>query len=302
MIVIKTEHLCKHYGKIQAINDLSISIEQGEIFTFLGANGAGKSTTVNLLTTLQKPTSGNATILGKDLIRDYKDIRRAITLMSQGAAIDAFLSVYDNLKFYARLEQIDMKKWHKLADEILSEFDLAEKKYANVMTLSGGQVRRLQLARCFLSDRPVVIFDEPTLGVDVVGKFKIWDMIKKYTRENKWTVILCTNDMAEAESLADRIGFLQQGKLIKIGTPDQLKNQAAGRQIKVTFEQSIDESLMQKLGYPISHKNGCVTIHVDDVNFDLRPLLSKLGEFGAITGVNVEKPSLIDVFRAVKGE
>jgi len=302
VIAIKTEHLCKHYGNVKAVNDLCLNIEEGEIFTLLGANGAGKSTTINMLTTLQKPTSGNAAIFGKDLSRDYIEIRQLVALMPQGFAIDAFLSVIDNLKFFALLEYLNITAWSRKADEILTELDLSEKKNANIMTLSGGQLRRMQLARCFLSDRPLVVFDEPTLGVDVIGKFKIWDIIKKYAREKNWTVILCTNDMAEAESLADRIAFFQSGTLIKIGTPDQLKNQVAGRLIKVTFEQPPAESLTNIGDYPISHDNGSIVIRVDDTSADLRPLLDKLSELGVITEVNVEKPSLVDVFRAAKGD
>lgn len=301
MTAIRTQHLCKKYGHNTAVADLCLEIETGEIFTLLGANGAGKSTTVNLLTSLQKPTSGSASVFGKDILANYKDVRLMISLMPQGHALDPFLSVYNNLRFFAMLEGLDRTYWKGKVDEILTELDLFEKEDASVMALSGGQFRRLQLARCFLSNRPLAFFDEPTLGIDVVGKFKIWDLIKKHARENNWTVILCTNDMAEAECLSDRIAFLRDGEVVRIGTPDQLKSQVAGRQVKVSFKEPPLTAITSINGHPVIHENSDIFIFVDDNQSDLRPLLNKISEFGPISNLNIEKPSLVDVFKAMKG-
>jgi len=303
MIAVQTKRLCKSYGSFRALTDLSIEIKQGETFTLLGANGAGKSTTVNLLTTLLKPTSGTASVFGKDILRDTKSVRRMISLMPQGYALDPFLTVFDNLRFFAKLEGLDKNTWKGLAEQVLAELDLLEKRNTSIMTLSGGQFRRVQLARTLLSDKPLIFIDEPTLGIDVVGKFKIWDIIKKFGRQNGWTLVLCTNDMAEAEYLSDRIMFLQKGSVIRIGTPDELKNRVSGKHLKVKYNQPLGQHLKKLNGYPVIKQNhDNILIYIEDAHTDLRPLLRKAGELGEIADINIEKPSLVDAFRSMQEE
>jgi ABC-2 type transport system ATP-binding protein len=299
---VETFSLCKKFSEFIAVNDLSLSIGTGETFTLLGANGAGKTTTINLLTTLIKPTSGTGTIYGHDIIRHAREIKAIVALLPQGSAIDPFLNVYDNLAFYSMLCGLNKEEWTKKANEILEMLDLSSKKRSNPFSLSGGQLRRVQIARVLLSNAALIFLDEPTLGVDIEGKFKIWEIIKKWQRETERTVILSTNDMEEAEYLSDRIGFLRQGSIISIGTSNELKEKASFQMVRIKYQSPVA---------PVAELNGCkaravsndtLLFHLDKRNVDIAPLLTAAGGLGAISDVAIEKPSLSEAFLQIQGE
>jgi ABC-2 type transport system ATP-binding protein len=299
---VEIRSLCKKFGELTAVNDLSLSVEKGETFTLLGANGAGKTTTINLLTTLIKPTSGTGTIYGHDIITHPREIKALVALLPQGSAIDPFLSVYDNLAFYSMLCGLNKTQWSPKADEILDILDLSSKKRSNPFSLSGGQLRRVQIARILLSNASLVFLDEPTLGVDIEGKFKIWEIIKKWQRESGRTVILSTNDMEEAEYLSDRIGFLRQGSIVRFGTSNELKEKASFQIVRIKYQSPVA---------PVAELNGCkaravsndtLLFRLDKRHADIAPLLTAAGKLGAILDIAIEKPSLSEAFLQIQGE
>jgi ABC-2 type transport system ATP-binding protein len=286
-----------------AVSGLTIDIEEGEVFTLLGPNGAGKTTTINMLTTLLKPTSGTASIFGHDVLLNIEAVRRLVSLMPQGSALDPLLSVYNNFRFYAKLEQLDRQTWTAQTEEILRELDLFDKKDNLITSLSGGQFRRTQIGRMLLSHKPLVFLDEPTLGIDIEGKLKVWDLIKKNRRQKGWTIILSTNDMAEAEYLSDRITFLHQGAVRRIGTPEDLKDQISRRAVRIRFRQPLLKTPKSLNGYPVeTTRNNTIVVIMSGGNSDVRPVLNAAGHLGEITEVGVDRPSLTDVFRHLQEE
>ena len=169
LAAVEAERLRKVYGQTIALANVSLSVRQGEVLTLLGPNGAGKTTTINILTTLTKPTGGSASVLGRDIVNERSAVRKSIALLPQGSGLDPFLSVYDNLRFYAMLARLDKPTWHTRVEKLLTELDLQEKRHHPVMSLSGGQFRRAQIARVLLSEAPILFVDEPTLGIDIDG-------------------------------------------------------------------------------------------------------------------------------------
>jgi ABC-2 type transport system ATP-binding protein len=293
---IETLSLTKKFGAICAADNLDVSVEQGEIFTFLGANGAGKTTIINLLSTLIDPSSGSAKVLGLDLMDDKHIIRSQIAMLPQGAALDPFLSVYDNLKFYYKLSREKGNRWTEEAEELLDALELSAKKNKSVISLSGGQSRRAQIARILLSKAPLVFLDEPTLGIDIEGKLKIWELIKKWQRINNCTVILSTNDMEEAEWLSDRILFLKQGCAVGMGTPEEFKAQSEYKILKIKYGEEI--AIPDRLaGFKLrSTNNNSIMVYIDKNIEDISSIFSAANQLGRILEINLEKPSLSEIF------
>ncbi|MGB9831516.1 MAG: ABC transporter ATP-binding protein [Fervidicoccus fontis] len=224
MWVIETENLTKIYGgKIEAVKDLSLKVREGEIFGLLGPNGAGKTTTVCMLSTTLKPTYGKAYVFGYDVLKSKDEVRKRIILVTQEPSIELILSTYENLYFYAWINGVPKSERKTLVEKVMNDFGLT--KYANVEAgrLSGGLQRRLQLARAFLVQKELLFLDEPTLGIDIEGKISSWNLIKQRVKENGITVVLATNDLYEAEKLCDRICFINRGRLIKVGSKDEIK-------------------------------------------------------------------------------
>ncbi len=303
MIPVHTKDLCKSYGKVSALSNISLEVRDGEIFTLLGPNGAGKTTLINILTTLLKPSSGIASILGKDIVRETKTVRHSVTLMPQGNALDPFLSVWDNFKFYAGVFELNSKEAESKSSDILKELDLESKKNNPVVALSGGQFRRVQAGCNLLSNRPVLFLDEPTLGIDVEGKYKVWNLILRQRKENSQTIILSTNDMTEAEYLSDRIAFLKNGHIDRIGTPEQLKSYTKLRSVSILF-QKLPENI-DHLFDPcrIEAKNGSrITVTGNANEFNLHLVLKAAIQSGVVTDVIIDQPSLTDVFRRFQRE
>ena len=220
--MIKIENLSKSYGKIRALDSLYLEIKKGEIFGLLGPNGAGKTTTVKILTTLTKPDSGKCFISGKDLVKDSYEIKKIIGVVPQENNLERELTAYENLLIYGMLHKVsDLKK---KIDEILSTMEILDKKNSVVNTLSGGQQRRVLLARALLPEPLVLFLDEPSIGLDAHVRRELWQIIRKIKGQGR-TVLLTTHYIEEAETLCDRVGILSHGKLIAVGSPDELKRE-----------------------------------------------------------------------------
>ncbi|MEZ5360489.1 MAG: ABC transporter ATP-binding protein [Candidatus Zixiibacteriota bacterium] len=279
-----------------------MAVKAGEIYTILGPNGAGKSTTINILTTLMPASSGTATILGYDINRDKKKIRRNIELMPQGPALDPFLSVIDNLKFYAKLNGSMTKHWHSRALGLLESLELADREKHSVMALSGGQFRRVQLARLLLSDAKIVFLDEPTLGVDVSGKSQIWNLLKPWCKDNNRTILLTTNDMAEAEALSDRVMFIFKGMVHKEGFPHELKKQLSVNKLTIEFNEPISSSSVLSDSEFEKIDKTTISVSVENSDHGINELLSRIDSNLSIKRINTDVMTLADVFEDLRSK
>lgn len=220
MIAIKTKSLTKEYKKKVAVQGLDLSIIQGEIFALLGVNGAGKSTTIKMLSCLVTPTAGVAIILGESILTDAYSIKSKINVSPQETAVAPNLTVRENLELISGIYGHNRTVAKRRAQESIEEFGMD--KIANDMakTLSGGWQRRLSIAMALISDPEVLFLDEPTLGLDVFARRELWTMIKKL--KGKITIILTTHYLQEAEALADHIGIMSEGRLTSVGTVEEL--------------------------------------------------------------------------------
>ena len=211
MNAIELDSLTKKFKKSTAIDNISLNVEEGEIFGFLGPNGAGKSTTMMILTTLLKPTSGNASVYGFDVVTNPSKVRQNIGFVQQEIGIDEYLTARENLQFQCKISQIPTEQTKKRIEEVLDLVELTEKQDDQSITFSGGMRKRLDIA-CGLIHRPKVLFlDEPTVGLDIQTRRKIWEYIRKIHKEFGMTLFVSTHYMEEADSLCDRVGIIDHG-------------------------------------------------------------------------------------------
>ena len=231
--VVVVEKLTKAFGQMKAVDEISFDIKRGEIFGFLGPNGAGKSTTINMLTTLIPPTSGKAEVCGFDIAKHATDVRRNVGVVPQEYTADEDMTGLRNILLCADLYGIPRSNSKAHAMELLGLVELTDAKDRKVSTYSGGMRRRLELA-CGLINYPKLLFlDEPTLGLDVQTRAAVWKYIKKLKEDYGMTLFVTTHYLEEADSLCDRIAIIDHGHIIKIGTPDVLKQAVGGDVIVV---------------------------------------------------------------------
>ena len=223
MSAIVTAQLTKKYGGITAVDNLNLTVEQGELFALLGVNGAGKTTTIKMLSCLIKPTSGDALLLGNSIISAPHAIKNRINISPQETAVAANLSVLENLELIAGIYGQDSKTAKKNAYEIAQKFKLENELNKKAKHLSGGMQRRLSIAMALISDPQILFLDEPTLGLDVLARRELWASIKEL--KGKVTIILTTHYMDEVETLSDRVGIMSKGKLKAMGTVEELTMQ-----------------------------------------------------------------------------
>ena len=230
MHAIEVNSLTKKFGNFRAVDNISVQVEEGEIFGFLGPNGAGKSTTMMILTTLLKPTSGNVFVGGYDVMLNAKKVREKIGYVQQEISVDEFLTGRENLYLHARINQIPSNLIKSRIDDVLELVELGEKKDQATLTYSGGMRKRLDIANGLLSRPSVLFLDEPTVGLDIQTRRKIWGYIKKIREDFGMTIFISTHYMEEADKLCDRIGIIDHGKIQVIDTPKSMKS-AIGNEI-----------------------------------------------------------------------
>jgi len=233
---IELRALCKAFGTLQAVDHLTLSVEQGEIFGLLGPNGSGKTTTINLISGLATPTSGEVQVMGYDVRRHARRIRQMLGAVPQETALYEELSAWDNLDFHADLFGMARQEKKVRITQMLELVQLQERKRSRVSTFSGGMKRRLALARALLHDPHLLYLDEPTLGVDVQSRRAIWDYILSLRDQGK-TVLITTNYLEEAQALCERIAILDHGKLIAVDTPEHLKQIYGGSVVELETAQ-----------------------------------------------------------------
>ena len=232
MIAIKTEKLTKKYGNVTAVDGLSLEIAEGELFALLGVNGAGKTTTIKMLSCLTSPTSGDATVNGKSILTNSEETKRIIAVSPQETAIAPGLTVKENLELIAGVHGFDKQKRAKKINELTSLLSLDSVIDRKAGKLSGGWQRRLSIAMALISEPKILFLDEPTLGLDVIARSELWDLIR--TIKSKSTIILTTHYMEEAEALSDRIAIMKDGRLLICDTAENIKRIAG----KDSFEQA----------------------------------------------------------------
>jgi ABC-2 type transport system ATP-binding protein len=236
---ILAEGLHKHYGKTHALDGLDLIAEEGTVLGLLGPNGAGKTTAVRILTTLLKPDAGRAEVAGLDVVKDADALRARIGLAGQYAAVDEYLTGYENLEMVGRLYHLQGKVARRRANELLEQFDLVDASRRIVKTYSGGMRRRLDLAASLIISPPILFLDEPTTGLDIRGRLAMWDVISALVSVGT-TVLLTTQYLEEADQLADQIAVVDHGRVIAKGTSDELKAQVGGERLELTVAQKGD--------------------------------------------------------------
>jgi len=236
---ILAEGLHKHYGKTHALDGLDLIAEEGTVLGLLGPNGAGKTTAVRILTTLLKPDAGRAEVAGLDVVKDADALRARIGLAGQYAAVDEYLTGYENLEMVGRLYHLQGKVARRRANELLEQFDLVDASRRIVKTYSGGMRRRLDLAASLIISPPILFLDEPTTGLDIRGRLAMWDVISALVSVGT-TVLLTTQYLEEADQLADQIAVVDRGRVIAKGTSDELKAQVGGERLELTVAQKGD--------------------------------------------------------------
>lgn len=234
---IEVEHIVKKFGDFVAVNDVSFSVKEEEIFGLLGPNGAGKSTLIRMMTTLIPITAGKARIAGHDVETDPDDARRAIGVIPQALTSDIDLTVEENLSIYAKLYDVPAAKRKQSIDELLELVDLSKWRSAQTKTLSGGMRRRLEIARGLVHSPKIFFLDEPTTGLDPVSRVAVWEMLTNIKSHRQLTILITTHYMDEADRLCDRIAIVDHGKLVALDTPAALKASVPGSTvIEVQFE------------------------------------------------------------------
>ncbi len=240
MDAIKINNLTKHYGKTLAVDNLCLSIPQGELFSLLGINGAGKTTTVKMLSCLIKPDGGDALLLDKSIVRDVQSVKEIIGISPQETAVAPNLTVRENLDLMCGVHGFSKEITAKKTAELINDLSLSEVLSKRAGKLSGGWQRRLSIAMALIGEPKVLFLDEPTLGLDVIARSELWDVIRRL--KGKITVILTTHYMEEAEVLSDRIGIMKNGRLIALGTADELKKATGKDKFEDAFVSFVKEA------------------------------------------------------------
>lgn len=231
MYTIKTENLTKKYKNKIAVNNLNLEIKEGELFSLLGTNGAGKTTTLKMLSTLIKPTSGSIFINELDLTKNKQKIKEILNISPQVTAIAKNLTVLENLNFFAGVYEINNKETK--IKGLIKLFKLENILNQKAKTLSGGWQRKLSIALALINEPKILFLDEPTLGLDVIARKELWNIIK--TLKNNTTIILTTHYMEEAEKLSDRVGIMKEGTLKIVGTPEHIKKESKCKTFEDAF-------------------------------------------------------------------
>ena len=310
---IRTEELRKTYkssrGDVEAVRGIDLNVPHGEFFGLLGPNGAGKSTTIGMLTTLVRPTGGRAWVAGHDVTKDTVAVKRKIGVVTQNNTLDMQLTVAENLEFRSRFFGLSARAASKRAAQLIDAFGLGDRRNAMADALSGGQARRLLIARALVHRPEVLFLDEPTAGLDPQTRVNLWDILH-VLHDLGQTILLTTHYMEEAEALCDRVAVVDHGKVLACGTVDELKEGAgADTVITVRYEDPVPPGFADHAG--LADRPGVSRVEADGdqlrvFTHDPEGLLGELVMAGAAAGLHVRdaaqlKPSLETVFLTLTG-
>ncbi len=307
MYSVEVKSLTKSFGDVTAVNDISLSVEKGEIFGFLGPNGAGKSTTIMILTTLLKPTSGQALISGIDVMTNAKQVRENIGYVQQETTVDEYLTGRENLLLQAKLNHIPKNEINSRIDEVLDLIELSDKQNDAVVTYSGGMRKRLDISGGLLHRPKVLFLDEPTVGLDIQTRRKIWEYIKKIHDEFEMTIFLTTHYMEEADQLCDRIGIIDDGKIQVIDSPENMKKAMGNEVISIVLEEGKHDSFLDELKkiefVTKINEDGAKLVLFASNGTEVIPKIFQISsEFKIkIISISLTRPTLDDVFISYTG-
>ena len=307
--IIRTEHLQRRFGEVEALKGVDLEVERGTVLGLLGPNGAGKTTAVRILTTLLLPDGGRAEVDGLDVVADAEELRYRIGLAGQSAAVDENLTGFENIEMVGRLYGLDKAEARRRSREILERFGLAEAADRQAKTYSGGMRRRLDVAASLVGRPEVLFLDEPTTGLDPRSRIDVWEFIRELQQEGT-TILLTTQYLEEADMLADQITVIDLGRVIAEGTSDQLKDRIGGEVLEIDVGAVADTAraaeALSGLGTGEANVNvdeGRIRVPVGTEGAAaLRDATRRLDEANVVlSGFAVHRPTLDDVFMSLTG-
>ena len=309
MYAIEVNSLTKKFGDFKAVDNISFHVEEREIFGFLGPNGAGKCTTMMLLSTLLKPTSGHALVGGHNVVSEAKKVRKKIGYVQQEISVDEFLTGRENLYLHARINQVPNNQISSRIDEVIELVELTEKQDKATLTYSGGMRKRLDIANGLLSRPSVLFLDEPTVGLDIQTRRKIWEYIRKIRQDFGMTIFISTHYMEEADNLCDRIGIIDVGKIQIIDKPKSMKS-AIGNEI-ITFSlvdgKANQDALINQISKiefvkEVKNKQDLIKVLSTKSNEVIPKIFQESMNLGInISSLSLKQPTLDDVFISYTG-
>jgi ABC-2 type transport system ATP-binding protein len=300
---ISVRGLRKSFGDQVVLDGLDLTVAEGSVFALLGPNGSGKTTTVDILSTLTPPDAGDVRVAGHDVTRDPRAVRAAIAVTGQSTAVDDLLTGTENLRLVADLLHLDRPTGRARATDLLERFDLVEAAGTSPSTYSGGMRRKLDLAMGLMGDPRVVFLDEPTTGLDPRSRRAVWDVVRGLVADGV-TVLLTTQYLEEADQLADRIGVLDGGRLVAEGTAAELKRQVPGGSLRLQFadRRALDDATRVLRAATVDSDALALEVPGDGSVRALRDVLAALDEAAVeVADLTVHQPDLDDVFLALTG-
>lgn len=306
MKAFTAEKITKQFGDLKALDEVSLSAEQGKIFGLLGPNGAGKTTLVRMLSTLLAPDSGKLEVLGVDVVKHPNKVREMIGLAGQYAAVDEFLTGRENLYMVGRLYHLTKQQAYRRADEILTKLSLEDAANRTVRTYSGGMRRRLDLGASLVAKPKILFLDEPTTGLDPRTRLELWEIIRDLVK-NGTSILLTTQYLEEADELADRISVIDRGEVIAEGTADQLKNRLGGDVVEFSVANSHQQKALaavSKLSSGDAHTEGTdIIVPAKNGSKTLVEVVRTLDKAKIpLDTIALHRPSLDDVFLTLTGK
>ncbi|HLJ36209.1 MAG TPA: ATP-binding cassette domain-containing protein [Ktedonobacteraceae bacterium] len=300
---IEITDLCKTFGSFKAVDNLTLTVKQGEIFGLLGPNGSGKTTTINMVSGLSLPTSGMVRVLGYDVRHEARKVRQILGSVPQETALYEELTAWANMDFHADLFGIPRKEKKERITRLLELVQLLDRKNSRVGTFSGGMKRRLALGRALLHDPQLIYLDEPTLGVDVQARRVIWDYILSLREQGK-TILITTNYLEEAQALCERLAIIDHGKLIAVDTPQHLKQTYGGSVIELETTQTIVaiNDIRALEGVKEVVQDGThLKITTEGISNVVPQIINIASQEGDIRDISVREPNLDEIFLRLTG-
>ena len=304
-LAISVSGLRKSFGANVVLDGIDLNVPQGTVFSLLGANGAGKTTMVKILSTLIAASGGRAEVAGHDVASDPDSVRAAIGVTGQFSAVDNLLTGEENLRLMADLNHLSKREGKRTATDLLERFDLTEAARKPASTYSGGMRRRLDLAMTLVGSPRVIFLDEPTTGLDPRGRRGMWQIVRELVAGGV-TIFLTTQYLEEADELADRIAVLEGGRLVAEGTPEELKRRIPGGHVRLLFTEPSGFQTAQRVLGRAAHQDGdalALRVPNDGSLRSLKALLDRLDDESIeVDGLSVHTPDLDDVFLALTGD
>lgn len=299
MKAIEVNQLTKIYGEtVRALDSVSFSVDEGEIFGLLGPNGAGKTTAIKIITTMIKQTSGTASVFGIDVMKSSQKVREMLGYVPQAISVDGDLTGYENLLIFSKLFYVDKKERKQRIVEALDFMGLSNRADDLVKHYSGGMMRRLEIAQALVNRPRILFLDEPSIGLDPFSKRQVREYVRDLNKEFKITILVTTHDMAEADELCDRVAIMNMGKIAITDTPARLKESVGGDMITVKLSpaQAVP-TIPDTLGRVVTYNDGELKVQTQNGEKMIPKIIDSLERAGfRIEGISMARPTLEDAF------